>query len=196
VQTKIILYQNMWNFALVSVILFWVHIVLKKFTQVPSYVVCTQVKRHVHKQITKRRYGEEKLGRFVFGKPVLFALSLLPTTPYLLGILVWNFYQTFVIVSTKIWMRFESQIRPTRFAIIFLFITLPGLQGSFVCVWNYLIFFPRWILVHLTWKLSHFVPNSVEILKWNFKKKIFQENFSEILCKPRLSSTKTWEISR
>jgi len=29
----------------------------KKFTQVLSYVGCTQVRRHVHKQITERRYG-------------------------------------------------------------------------------------------------------------------------------------------
>ena len=34
---------------------------LKKFTQVPSYVVCTKVRRHVYKLITKRRYGKEKL---------------------------------------------------------------------------------------------------------------------------------------
>jgi len=60
----------------------------KKFTQVHSYVVCTQVRRHVHKQITKRRYGEEKPGRFVFGKTVLFTLGLGLTTPYSLGILV------------------------------------------------------------------------------------------------------------
>jgi len=74
--------------ALLSAILFWVRIALKKFTQVLSYVVCTQVRRDVHKQITKRRYGEEKPGRFVFGKPVLFALGLGLTTPYSLGILV------------------------------------------------------------------------------------------------------------
>jgi len=40
----------------------------KKFTQVLSYVVCTQVRRHVHKKITKRRYGGEKQGRFCFRK--------------------------------------------------------------------------------------------------------------------------------
>jgi len=34
--------------------------------------------------------------------------------------------------------------------------------------------------------LSRFVPNSVEILGWNFRKKLFRENFSEFLCKPRL----------
>jgi len=60
----------------------------KKFTQVLSYVFCTQVRRHVHKQMTKRRYGEEKSGRFVFGKPVFSTLGLGLTTPYSLGILV------------------------------------------------------------------------------------------------------------
>jgi len=69
-------------FALLSTILFWVRIALKRFTQVPSYVVCTQVRRHVHKKITKRRYGEEKPERFVSGKPVLFVLGMGPTTPY------------------------------------------------------------------------------------------------------------------
>jgi len=39
-------------------------------TQVLSYIVYTQVRRLVHKEITKRRYGEEKPGRFVLGKPV------------------------------------------------------------------------------------------------------------------------------
>ena len=55
-------------------------------------------------------------------------------------------------------------------------------------------FFPRIILIRLTWNLPCFVPNSVEILTWNFRKKLFHENFSEILCKPRLSSTKTCKI--
>jgi len=40
------------------------------------------------KKIRKRRYGGEKLGRFVFGKPVLFTLGLGLTTPYSLGVLV------------------------------------------------------------------------------------------------------------
>ena len=79
----------------------------KKFTQVLSYVVCTQLRRHVHKRMTKRRYGEEKPGRFVFGKPVLFTLGLGLTTPYSLGVLVWNFYQTFVTLSIEFWLRFE-----------------------------------------------------------------------------------------
>jgi len=88
--------------------LFCVRIALKKLTQVLSYVVCTQVRRHVHKRITKRRYGEEKPGRFVSGKPVLFSLGLGLTTPYSLGVLVWNFYHTFVTVSIEFWPRLES----------------------------------------------------------------------------------------
>jgi len=107
VQTKAILYRNLWNFGLISAISFWLCIALKKFTQVLSYVVCTQVRRHVHKQITKRRYGEEEPGCFVFGKPVLFTLGLGLTTPYSFSILVWNFYQTFVTVSIEFWLRFE-----------------------------------------------------------------------------------------
>jgi len=62
--------------------------VLKNFTQVLPQVVCTQVRRHVHKIITKRKYGEENPGRFVFGKPVLFTLGLGLTTPYSLGVLI------------------------------------------------------------------------------------------------------------
>ena len=34
-------------------IFFWVRIMLKKFTQVLSYAVCTQVRRNIHKHITK-----------------------------------------------------------------------------------------------------------------------------------------------
>jgi len=90
-KTKAIVYQNSCNFALHYEILFWVRIALKIFAQVLSYVVCPQVRRHVHKQITKRRYGEEKPGRFVFGKLVLFTLGLGLTTSYSFAISVSNF---------------------------------------------------------------------------------------------------------
>jgi len=167
---------------------------VKKFTQVLSFVVCTQVRRHVHKQITVRRYGEERPGRFVLGKLVLFTLCLGLTAPYSLGILVWNFYQTFAIVSVEFWLRFELQTRTTRFAINFLFITARAERKVHSCV-KLFDFFPRWILIRLTWNLSCFVWNLVEILTRNFRKKLLRENFSEILCKPRLSSSKTCEIS-
>jgi len=156
--------------------------------------VSTQVRRYVHKQITKRRYEEEKPGLFVFGKPVLLTLCLGLTTPYSLGILVWNFYQTFVVVSIEFWLRFEPQIRPTGFVMNFLFITVRAERKVPLCA-KLFDFFPRWILIHFTWNLSRFVPNSVEILTWNFRKKLFWANFSEILFKPRLSSTETCEFS-
>ena len=60
----------------------------EKNSQALSCVVCSQARRHVHKRITKGRYGEEKPGRFVIGKPVLFTLGLGLAAPYSLGILV------------------------------------------------------------------------------------------------------------
>ena len=145
-QTKAILYQNLWNFDLLSLILFWVRIALKKFTLVVSYVVCTQVRRQVRKQITKRRYGEENSGPSVFGKPVLFTLGLWLTTPYSLGILVRNFYQTFISVSVEFWLRFEPKICPTRLAINFLFITVRAERKVRLCakpVWFFV-----WVNTH------------------------------------------------
>ena len=56
--------KKLWNFSLLSPILSWVHSALKKFTQAISYIVWTQERRHVHKQTTKRRYGEENPGLF------------------------------------------------------------------------------------------------------------------------------------
>jgi len=106
----------------------------KKISQVLLYVVSTHVRGHVHKQITKTTYSVENPGRFVFGKPVLFILGLGLTTPYSLGILVWNFYQTLVIVSIEFWLRSEPQIRPTRFAINFVIHHCQNWkEGSFVC---------------------------------------------------------------
>jgi len=157
-KSKAILYQNLWNVAQFSAILFWVHIALKKFTQVLSYVVCTQVRRHVHKHITKGRYGEEKPRRFVFGKPVLFTLGLGLTTPYSLAILVWNFYHTFVTVSIEFWLRLKLQIHPTRLGINFLFITARAERKVRSCV-KLFDFFRWWILIRLTRNFSRFIPN-------------------------------------
>ena len=108
--------------------------------QVLPYVVCAQVRRHVHKWIRRKRHGEENPGHFVFGKPVFFILGLGLTTPYSLGVLVWNFYHTFVTMSIGFWLRFEAQIRPTRWAINFLLITAKAERKVRLCV-NWLIFF-------------------------------------------------------
>ena len=79
------------------------------------------------------------------------------------------------------WLRFEPEIRPTRFVINFLFITARGERKVRLCV-KLFDFFPRRILIRLTWNLSGFVPNSVEILTWNFGKKLFRVNFQKF-CK-------------
>jgi len=129
--------------------LFCIRIALKKFSQVLSYGFSTQVRRHVHKRITKRRYGEEKRLRFVFRKPVLFTLGLGLTTPYSLGVLVWNLYQTFVTVSIEFWLRFVPQIRSTRLAISFLLITARAERKVRSCV-KLFDFFRGWILILLT----------------------------------------------
>jgi len=79
-------------------------------------------------------------------------------------------------------MRFEPQIRPTKFSINFLFFTARVERKVHLYV-KLFDFFPRWILIRLTWNLSRFVPNSVQILTWNFRKKLFRDNFSEIFWK-------------
>ena len=130
---------------------------------------CNRVTRHVHKQIRKRRYGEEKPGCFAFGKPVLFTLDLGLTMSYWLCILVWNFYQTYVIVSIEFWQRFEPQICSTRFAINVLFITASSERKARLCV-KLFDFFPRWIRV-----LSQIQSRFLHGISG---KKIFRENFS------------------
>ena len=66
VQTKV-LYQNLWNFSILSANLFWVRIALKKFTQVLSYVVCTLVS-HIHKKFKKNKIWRRKVRTFCFQK--------------------------------------------------------------------------------------------------------------------------------
>jgi len=81
-------------------------------------------------------------------------------------------------VPIQFWFRFEPQIFPTNFAINFLFVTARDERMVRLCV-KLFDFFRGWILIHLTWNLSRFVPNSVEILGWNFRKnysgRIFQK---------------------
>jgi len=81
-------------------------------------------------------------------------------------------------VSTKFWLRFEPQIPPAGLAINFLFITARAERKVRLCV-KLFYSFRGWILIRLTWNLSRFVPNSVEILPWisgkNYFRRIFQK---------------------
>jgi len=184
-----ILYKNLWNFALLSEILFWVRIALKKFRQVLSYVVCTQVRRHVHKQIKKTRYGGENPGGFFFWKTSFVHSRSGNYYALLLGYFRLKFLPDFrhcvYWVLDEIWAPSSSH----RIGNKFFLSSLPGPKGRFVCVWNSLIFFVG--------EYSSVWPEICRVLsqiQCRFRKKLFRENFSEILCKPRLSSTKTCEI--
>ena len=105
------------------------------------------------------------------------------------ALLLWCFGLKFlpdvVTVSIEYWLRFEAQIRPIRLVINFLLITAKDEMKVRLCG-KLFDFFRGRILIRLTWNLSVFFPNSVEILTWNFRKKLFLENFSEILCKPKV----------
>jgi len=193
--TKAIIYHKLvkfrptfWNFILGPYC-------AEKFTEVLSYVVCTEVRRHIHKQITKRRYGGEKPGRFVFGKPVLLTIGLGFTTPYSLGILVWNFYQTFVTVSTEFLLIFEPEINPTRLAINFLFITARAKMKVCVCVKLFDFFVGEYSSV---WPKICRVFSEIQ---WRFLRGISGKNyFGRIFQKfcplPRLlSTTNLWNFA-
>jgi len=184
-QTKAILFQNLWNCALLPTTLFWVHIALKKskkFTQVLSHFVWMQLRRKVHKQVTKGNIGKKSQDVFL-SENEFCSLSVWDLLCIIsLGLLVSNFYETFVIVCTQFWLRSEPQIRPTRFAINCLFISARDERKVRFCV-KLFDFFPRWTLIRLIWNLSRFVPNLVEIPTWNFNKELFLEIFSEIYRK-------------
>jgi len=166
---------------------------VKKFTQVLSCAVCTLRRRQVHKKITKRRYREEKPGHFVFEKPVLFILCLGLTTPYSLGLLIWKFYQTFFILCIEFWLRFELQIRPTRFSINLLFITVRVERKVRLCVKLFHFFLGEY---SSDWREICRVLSQTHsrFLREISGKNYFGTIFLKFYEKPRLSS-KIFEIS-
>jgi len=171
VQTKAILYHNLWNFAILSQILFRVRIAPKKFTQVPSYVVCTQVRRHIHKQITEKRYRVEKQRRFVLGKPV-FSLSLwdlLRLTPWVF----WSeiFTRRSSLCQPSFGWDLSPRFVPQDWKSIF-YSSLLGPKGRFVCVWDCLTFFVG--------EYSSVWPEICRVLsqiKWRFLRGISGKNY-------------------
>ncbi len=179
--SKAFLFPNL-CFSLVSAVLILAHIALKnsKKNYISTFICCLCPFKEVRSKTKhKRRYKEEKSWRFVFEETsflVFFALVLGLFMPYSLGVLIWYFYQTFVIMYNEFWLRFKPQIPPTRFAINFLFIIAKAERKVRLCV-KLFEFFPRWILIRLTWNLSRFVPNSIEIPTWNFKKIILEKIF-------------------
>ena len=107
----------------------------KKFTQVLSYVVCTQVRRHVHKQITKKKIRRRKGRKFCFRK-TSFVYSRYGTY---YALLIGYFSLIFLPdarhcvcwVLAELWARDLSH----KIGNQFLFITV-RLKERFVCVRN------------------------------------------------------------
>jgi len=79
-------------------------------------------------------------------------------------------------VSIEFWLRFEAQNRPRGLEINFLLIPARAERKVCLCVKLFDFFLGR-ILIRLTWNLSRFVPTSVEILIWNFRKNYFGRIF-------------------
>jgi len=160
-------------------------IALKKFTQVLSYVICTPVRRHVHKWITKRRYGGENPRRFVFEKPVLFILGLGLTTPYSLCVFGLNFlpdvFHFVYWVLAMIWALDSSHKIGNKH---FIDHCQGWKEGSFVCetVWLF-----SWVNTHLFYlKFVAFGPKLNGYSYVEFQEKLFREIFSEIFVQTKV----------
>ena len=130
----------------------------------------------------------------MFEKPILFTLGLGLTTPYSLRLLVWKFYQTFVIVCIEFWLRFKPQNSLTRFSINILFITVRVERKIRLCV-KLFDFLPKWILIRLRWNLSRFSQIQSRFLRGIPGKNYFGTIFLKFCEKPRISSSKICEIS-
>jgi len=145
-----------------------------------AFICCLHPGKETRPQTkNKKKIRGRKTKTFCFRKnSFVHSLGLGLTTPYSLGILVWIFYQTFVILPIEFWPIFETQIRPTRFVINFLFITVKAERKVRLCV-KLFYFFPRRILICLAWNLSLFFRNSSrflrEILGKNYFGRIFHK---------------------
>jgi len=168
---KAILYQNWWNFAQLSAILFWVRIKLRKFTQVLSYIVCTQVRRHVHKKITEVDTGK-KSQDVLFSENQFCSLSVWD----LLRLRPWVFWsEIFTRCSSLCLLRFcwdLSSIFVRQDWQWFFNKPLQGLTGRFVCVLNCLILF--------VCEYSYVWPEICHVLsqiQWRFLRGISGKNY-------------------
>jgi len=215
VQTKAILYQNLWNFSqLFAIFILGLYCAEKIHTSTP--ICCSHPGKEARPQKKSQKVDTRKNNQDVlFSENQFCALSvrdLLRLTPWVFWYEIFTRISSLWLVLTEIWVPNSSHKIWNNF---FINHWHDWKEDSFVCetVW----FFPRWILTRLTWILSRLVPNSVafcpkffrvlskilscfvrnsvEIRTWNFTKKLVREIFSEILCKLRLYSTKTCEIS-
>jgi len=140
VHTKAILYQNLWNFTLLSAICILDLYRAEKIHTSTFIVVCTQVRRHVNIQITKRRYAKEKQGRYVSENKFcsVWVWDLLSLTPWVSWSEIFTRRSKMCLFSFG--LDLSPRFVPQGWQWIF-YRSLRGLKGRFVCVWNCLIFF-------------------------------------------------------
>ena len=123
----------------------------------------------------------------------MFALGLRLITHYSLGVLIWNFYQTFLIVCIELWLRFEPQNRSKIFAMNYWFIIVTIERKVCFCEKLFDDFLTEYSFV---W--AEICRVSYEILKGFFHKisKInsFFQNVPETSCTPRHSSFQICEF--
>jgi len=104
--------------------------------------------------------------------------DLLHLTPWVFWSKIFTRCSTLWLLSfAEIWAPHSSHKIDNKFLVI-----TARAEGKVRWCVKLFDFFRGWILIRLTWNMSRFVPNSVEIVTWNFRKKLFRKNFPEILC--------------
>ena len=168
-QTKAILYQNLRNFALLSAIF-----ILGPYCAAKAHTSTSICCLHPGKKARpKKNHKKEIRGRksrtFCFRKTSFVHSRSGTYYALLLGCLCLKFLPVVRYcvcwVLAEIWCPDSSHKIDNKFFIdVLLYVKLFD-------------FFRGRILILLTWNLSRFVPNSVEILGWNFRKKTISGEF-------------------
>ncbi len=144
--------------------LFCVRIALKKFTQVLSYVVCTQERRNVHKEYTGKKSQD-----ILFSENQFCSLSgwdLLRLTPWVFWFENFTKHSSLcLLVFAEIWAPNSSHKTGNK---LFIDQCQSWKEGSFV--WNWLIFFMGeyisvWheicrVLSRIQWRFLHGVSET------------------------------------
>jgi len=118
--------------------------------------------------------------------------NLLRLTPLVFCSKIFTRHSYFVYwVLVEIWVPESSH----KIAINILFVTARAERKVRLCV-KLFDFFRGWILIRWTWNLSSFVPNSVEVIGWNFRKKtILWEFFRNFVQSKPILYRNLWNSS-
>ena len=171
-----ILYRNLWNSGLIYAISFWGPYCAEKYSHKHFRMLFaprqggTSINEPQKEDTGKKSqdvlfsagFVHSRSGTYCALLPGYFGLKFLPDTRHCV---YW--------VLAEVWAPFSSHKIGNKF---FIRHCQGWKEGSSVCETAW---FFSWVNTH-PFDLK-FVPNSVEILGWNFRKKPFRKNFSEIL---------------